>query len=80
MSFLRDNHFSEIHCNVVLTKQLRNCLKFYELESYDLQRVMEDAKGRDVSLSKFIFSDGPAVVSYVPPPQKKDGWCAVFSL
>ena len=34
-----NNHFPEIHCNFVVTKQLGNCLKFCELESYDFQRV-----------------------------------------
>ena len=34
LSLWRNNHFSEIDCNFV-TKQLRNCLKFYELETYD---------------------------------------------
>jgi hypothetical protein len=31
--------------------------------------MMEAAKGRDLFSSKFIFSDGLAVVSYIP----KDG-------
>ena len=39
MPLWRNNHFSETHCNFVVTKQLRNCLKFYQLESYDPQRV-----------------------------------------
>jgi len=36
----------------------------------DIRAVMEAAKGRDLLSSKFIFSDGLAVVSYVPKKNK----------
>ena len=36
----------------------------------DIPAVMEVAKGRDILSSKFIFSDGLAVVSYVPKKNK----------
>jgi hypothetical protein len=44
----------------------------------DIPAMMKAAKGRELLSAKFIFSDGLAVVSYVPK-KRKDSSCTFHS-
>jgi hypothetical protein len=58
--------------NITMTGTLR-------AKKPDIPAMMEAAKGRDRLSSKFIFSDGLAVVSYVPTPPKNSS-CTFHSM
>ena len=69
-SVTTDNFFTSVPTaefllqkNITMTGTLRK-------KKPDIPAVMEVAKGRDILSSKFIFSDGLAVVSYVPKKNK----------
>ena len=69
-SVTTDNFFTSVPTAELLLKKKITMTGTLRAKKPDIPAVMEIAKGRDILSSKFIFSDGLAVVSYVPKKKK----------
>ena len=66
-----DNFFTSVQTADFLLQKNITMTGTLGAKKPDIPAMMEAAKGRDLLSSKFIFSDGLAVVSYVPKKNKR---------
>jgi hypothetical protein len=75
-----DNYFTSVPTAEILLQKNITMTGTLRLKKLDISAMMEAAKGRDLLLSKFIFSDGLAMVSFIPPPKKQNSSCSFHSI
>jgi hypothetical protein len=62
----KDNFFTSVPTAEILLQKDITMTGTLRAKKPDIPAMMEAAKDRDLLLSKFIFSEGLAVVSYIP--------------
>jgi hypothetical protein len=65
-----DNFFTSVPTAVFLLQKNVTMTGTMRAKKSDISTMMKAAKGRDLLSTKFIFSDGLAVVSYIPKKNK----------